>query len=192
MTPHALPSLRHWLFGPRHRLRPPSGRCSGQRQAADGVSGGTRSPVAGRTPLPASVDTATPACGSQQVTRGQSACPAACLMHGDHRWAITRLLGVVLSACFCPRAQPSKRDSRHACPRNLAHVKWLIEKLVEPGEMIPAPLTGCGVTDIAALRRARRLRGMESDPRRFAEAVERLREEYAPETARPAARAQPW
>ena len=79
----------------------------------------------------------------------------------------------------CPRAQPQDSRSLHPCPRNLAHVEWLVEKLTAPGETVLDPFMGSGTTGVACLRRGRRFMGIDIDPGSFAEAEQRLRAEHS-------------
>lgn len=78
---------------------------------------------------------------------------------------------------FCPPARTPKETTSHPCPRNLAHVEWLVEKFTSPGELILDPFMGSGTSAVAALNRGRKFIGVEIERKHWLECQRRIKEE---------------
>ena len=85
-----------------------------------------------------------------------------------------RLMPGKMHKDFCPKAQPTK-DTGHPCPRNLAHVEWLIEKFTAPSDVILDPFMGSGTTAVAAVNRGRKFIGIEIEKRHWETSIERIK-----------------
>lgn len=78
---------------------------------------------------------------------------------------------------FCPPKQPENKNISHPCPRNLAHVEWLVEKFTLPDEIILDPFMGSGTTAVAALKRGRQFIGVEIEKKYWLSSEKRIHEE---------------
>lgn len=74
----------------------------------------------------------------------------------------------------------------HPCPRDLGHMRWLVSRLTEPGDLVLDPFCGSGTTLQASRDHGRESIGIEIDERYCAATEQRLRqlplllEEWAP------------
>ena len=65
----------------------------------------------------------------------------------------------------------------HPAPRRLEHVRWLVEKFSEPGDLILDTFAGIGTTLVAAKQLGRRAIGIEIEEKYCEIAVRRLSQE---------------
>jgi len=73
-----------------------------------------------------------------------------------------------------PGAQQVKRDLGHPCPRSLEHMRWLVSRWSDPGDLVYDPFMGSGTTGVAAVEQGRDFLGVEIVPAYFEIACKRL------------------
>lgn len=78
---------------------------------------------------------------------------------------------------------PMTDRTTHPCPRNPAHMRWLVENFTRPGDLVLDPFAGRGTTLEAARDLGRRAVGVEIEARWCDEADRRLAQRvmFAPE-----------
>jgi len=89
-----------------------------------------------------------------------------------------RVIPGEFQARFDGKTTPSR--SEHPCPRNLAHMRWLVENYTRPAETILDPFMGSGTTGLAARDLGRHFVGIEHDAGFFAVARSRLESGQVP------------
>jgi site-specific DNA-methyltransferase (adenine-specific) len=62
----------------------------------------------------------------------------------------------------------------HPCPRNLDHMRWLVNWWSDAGETVLDPFMGSGTTGVACAQTGRNFIGIEIDPEYFAIAEKRI------------------
>jgi DNA modification methylase len=67
-------------------------------------------------------------------------------------------------------------DNGHPCPKPLATMQWLVDRVTLPGETILDPFMGSGTTGVAAVQMGRDFIGIEREPRYFDIAAKRIEE----------------
>jgi site-specific DNA-methyltransferase (adenine-specific) len=72
---------------------------------------------------------------------------------------------------------PERGEHWHPTQKSIEVMRWVIEQVTEPGEVVLDPYMGSGTTGVAALQCDRKFIGIEIEPRWFAAAEKRVRRE---------------
>lgn len=75
---------------------------------------------------------------------------------------------------MCRDSSSDGKQADHPCPRKLSHVRWLIQKWTDPGDVVLDPFMGSGTTLRAAKDLGRKAIGIEIEERYCEIAAKRL------------------